>query len=218
MREPWGNGAKMRNLDWLARGALGTALALLLVTAPGAARAVTIGLSATTGAAVTVTVSVSGIEALAEPSLGAYDLDLFFDSAVLSFVDIDFGPFLGGPADSLQDVTLGAGLVDFAEVSLVFPNVLLQDLQPDAFVLAVLTFDSLVSEETLTTVGLSQTLLSDGNGGGIGVDPVTPIELLAAIPEVSGAHVFALGALLALGGHWLLLRGRAERATLRTGS
>jgi len=224
---------KMRIVDFLTRGvtlrvprgvtprgtsAAGVALAVLLVVAPGTARAVSIGLSATSGADVTIAVSVSGIEALAEPSLGAFDLDLFFDAAVLSYADIDFGPFLGGPDDSFQSVITGTGLVDFAEVSLVFPNVLLQDFQPDAFVLATITFDVLVTEETLTTVGLSQTLLSDGNGQRISVDPVSPIELVAAIPEVSGAHVFGLGALVALVGHRLLARGRSTRATLRTGS
>jgi hypothetical protein len=176
---------------------------------------------------VTVTVSVAGVEALSEPSLGAYDLDLFFDDSVLSFADVDFGPYLGAPDDSFQDVTLSAGLVDFAEVSLLFPNVLLQDLQPDAFVLATLTFDALVTEQTPTTVGLSQTLLSDGTGQRIQVDPVASIELVAAIPEVGGAHVFALGALVALVGHWLLARPAVapaaarptvRRATLRTGS
>jgi len=216
----------MRILDFLVHGAarprpgvLGLALAALLISvAPGTARAASIGLSATSGADVTITVSVSGIEALAEPSLGAFDLDLFFDATVLSYADIDFGPFLGGPADSLQSVNSGFGLVDFAEVSLVFPNSLLQDLQPDAFVLATITFDVLATEETLTSVGLSQTLLSDGNGQQISVVPVAPIELVAAIPEVSGAHVFGLGALVALVGHRLLARGRSTRATLRTGS
>lgn len=225
-----------RILDFLHHGAtapagatraLGAALALLLATAPGAAHALSIGLSATSGAVVTVTVSVEGVEALAEPSLGAYDLDLFFDDSVLAFADIDFGPYLGAPDDSFQSVNTSSGLVDFAEVSLLFPNVLLQDLQPDAFVLATLTFDALVEVDTLTTVGLSQTLLSDGAGDRIQVDPVASIELVAAIPEVGGAHVFALGALLALVGHWLFTRGAVapaaarpavRRATLRPGS
>ena len=88
----------MRNLHFSSRGAaLGAALALLLLTAPGLAHAVSIGLSGTGGSDVTVTVTVEGIESLSEPSLGSYDLDLFFDDSVLAFSDIEFGPFLGGP-------------------------------------------------------------------------------------------------------------------------
>jgi len=218
-----------RTSRWISRaGRLAPAAALLataLLAAPGAARALTLSLSATSGSDVTVTVTVSGVESLAEPSLGAYDLDLTFDDSVLAFSDVDFGPFLGGPADSFQSFGVAGDVVDFAEVSLVFPNVLLQDLQPDTFVLATLTFDVLVTEETLTSVALSQTVVSDGGGAAVVVDPVSAVELQAAIPEASGVHVFSLGLLLALGGHGLALArarraaaSRAGRTSARTGS
>lgn len=209
----------MRNLHSSTRMGLGASLALLLLSVPGAARAVTIGLSATDGAAPAVTITVSGIEALAEPSLGAYDLDLFFDDSVLAFSSVEFGPFLGGPDDSLQTSGVSGGVVDFAEVSLLFPNFLLQSLQPDSFVLATVNFEALATEETLTTVGISQAILSDGNAASIGVDPIANVDLLAsAIPEVGGAHVYALGLLVVGAGAWLSPTGRARRAALRTGS
>lgn len=208
----------MRNLHLLALRAvapgLGAALALLLATAPGTARAVTIGLSASVGSHVTITVSVAGIESLAEPSLGAYDLDLFFDDSVLAFSDIDFAS--DGLPYSVQSLILKPGIVDFAELTFA-SNDVLRDVEPDSFVLATLNFDILVREETLTTVGLSQTLLSDGNGQAIRVDPVAPIELTATIPEASGAHVFALGALLMFAGHWLLSGGHGANAARQRG-
>jgi len=76
-------------------------------------------------------------------------------------------------------------------------------LQPDSFVLATVLFDVLIQEEAPTTFGLSQTVLGDGIGGAIVVDPVAPLEFEIAIPEVSGIHVFGIGLLVALAGHWL---------------
>lgn len=206
----------MRNLHYSSRrAALGTALTLFLLMAPGLAHAVSIGLSATSGSDVTVTVTVEGIEALVEPSLGAYDLDLFFDDSVLAFAGIAF--VTDGLPFSLQSVILRPGIVDFAELTFVSKE-LLQDLQPDSFVLATLSFDVLATVETLTTVGISQALLADGNGAPIAVDPISSIELTAAIPEVSGVHVFALGLLVIGVGHWLTPAGRAGRVAVRTGS
>jgi len=196
-------------------GARGLALAAILLAAPVAARAATISMTGTGGPTVAVTLAISGVEALAEPSLGSFDFDLGFDDSVLSFADVQFGTFLGGPADSLQSEGAAGGVVDLAEVSLVFPNVLLQDLQPDAFILATVLFDVLVTETTTTTISLTQALLSDGNAQAISVDPVASIELQAAIPEVGGAHVFALGLLVVLAGRALRSGGRTA---LRTGS
>ena len=72
-----------------------TLLLLALGFAPGLASAATISLSGTGGAVVSVTVSVAGIEALAEPSLGAFDLDLGYDPGVLAFSDVEFGTWPG---------------------------------------------------------------------------------------------------------------------------
>jgi hypothetical protein len=185
-----------------------TLLLVALCLAPAFAGAATISLSGTGGAIVSVTVTVAGIEALAEPSLGAFDLDLGYDPSVLAFSDVEFDTFLGGPDDSFQDEVAAGGVVDFAEISLLFPNVVLQALQPDSFALATVYFTSLVSEVTLTTLTLTQALLSDGNGRRIAVSVPLSIELEAAIPEAGGAHVFALGILVALAGH-LLLRPRS---------
>lgn len=211
----------MRNLHLStpSRVGLGMSLALLLLSAPGVARALTIELSTTDGVAPSVTLTVSGVESLSEPSIGAFDFDLFFDDSVLAFTGVDFGPFLGGPDDSIQDAGATGGVVDFAEVSLLFPNFLLQDLQPDSFVLATVNFESLLLEETTTTVGISQALVSDGDGATVAVDPIANADLLAsAIPEVSGAHVYGLGLLVVGAGVWLSPAGRARRAALRTGS
>lgn len=198
---------------------IGSFLALLLaLAAPGAARAATLSMSATAGGGgYSVDVTVAGIEALAEPSLGAFDLDLSFDTTLLGFAGISFGSFLGGPADSIQSSSVAGGVVDFAEVSLVFPNVLLQGIQPDSFLLATLDFVVQPTTELTATLNLTQTVLSDGNGQRIAVTAAAPLtlELQGVIPEVGGMHVFALGLLVVILGQRLL---PARRLAPRQGS
>lgn len=194
-------GAARKRATRMTRMGVAGLLAWALAAGAGTASAATMTLSATGGASIAVTVGVTGIEALAEPSLGAYDLDLGFDDSVLSFTGIQFGSFLGGPGLSFESVAVAGGVVDFAEVSLIFPNGALQALQPDAFVLATIFFDAIVTEPTTTEVALTQAALSDGNGDPIAVAALDPLAFEAAIPEVSGIHVFAVGVLVALAGH-----------------
>lgn len=181
---------------------------LALFLAPGLAGAATIDLTGMTSAdgTVSATIAISGVESLAEPSLGAYDLDLSYDTSVLAFTSIDFGSFLGGPSSSLQDVNVSGGVVDFAEVSLL-STALLQAIQPDDFILATVYFTSLVMEETLTELSITSAILSDGNGAQISASLPGSIELTAVIPEPGGAHVFALGVLLAFAGRSVLRPG-----------
>lgn len=55
---------------------------------------------------------------LAGDIVSAYDLDVAYNTAVLSFTSVAFGSALGGPADSLQASGAAGGIVDAAELSL----------------------------------------------------------------------------------------------------
>jgi len=83
------------------------------------------------------------------PSLGAFDLDISYDSAILAFDSFAFGdPVLGDQLDlwglgSLIDVDSSTpGTVNLFELSLDLPFDL-EDFQADSFTLATLTFDTL---------------------------------------------------------------------------
>ena len=84
-----------------------------------------------------------------DSSISAYDLDISFDSSLLTFDSVEFGALLGGPADSFQDSgLLGAGVLDLAELSLLGAGDL-DALQPDSFVLATLHFTPIAPGDDL---------------------------------------------------------------------
>jgi hypothetical protein len=94
----------------------------------------------TTGNTVNVNVSISGLSN--PPSVGAFDLDVGFNPAILSPTAVTFGPFLGDPLlfEALTGFDFGTpGIVEFAEVSLLSPSEL-DALQSPSFSLATLSF------------------------------------------------------------------------------
>ena len=76
------------------------------------------------------------------PSVGAFDLNVGFDPALLSPTAVLFGPFLGDP-DSFEALAAfdfpTSGIVESAEVSLLSPSDL-DALQSSNFLLATLSF------------------------------------------------------------------------------
>jgi hypothetical protein len=146
-----------------------------------------------------IDVVVSGLGAGAPPSLGSYDLDVSFDASRLTFDSLSFGTLLGGPVDSLQSAVAGAGLVDFAELSLLLPAEL-DALQPASFSIATLHFT--VSAEGTSTVAVSQALAGDGEGRPLPIDALASAAITgsaaSAVPEPGAAALFALGLLLAV--------------------
>ena len=70
------------------------------------------------GQPVTVDVDVSGLGN--PPSVGAFDLTVSFDPALLLPTGVIFGSFLGDPTipTALTDFTLSTSAIEFAEVSL----------------------------------------------------------------------------------------------------
>lgn len=104
----------------------------------------------TPGVVVGVDVVVGRLGNGVEPSVGAFDLDVAFDPLEFAPLGVDFGLLLGDPAslEALTDVDLSvAGIVDFAEVSLLTPAQL-DALQPAEFTLARVNFESLINGVT----------------------------------------------------------------------
>ncbi len=181
----------MRKLALL--GIIGMALCLI----PFSASAITIGFSPASqavglGDPVLVDVVVSD---LAGEIVSAYDLDVTYDSSVLSATDVTFGSFLGDEFffEVFNDFDLSTpGVVDFAQLSLL-ADFELALLQPDSFTLATLELDA---------VGLGISSLDfvaplDIKGSGASIIDVDPGSgSVQVIPEPHSALVFAVGALI----------------------
>jgi hypothetical protein len=150
---------------------------------------------------VDVNVVISDLGNNAPPSLGAFDLDISFNDAILDFTGLMFGdPILGNQLDLtppplgpfgtingfVEDPNPAVGLVDFFEISLDAPSVL-DSLQPDSFVLATLSFNVVaggLSPLNFTSIVLSDslgnTLQASTSSGLIGVPEPAPIFLFVA--------------------------------------
>lgn len=141
-------GAQFSNWDGVMKknSILWTLLAFLFLTNSAQAalivRATPSGTSFSVGNNFTVAIEVSGLTDSTAPSLGVYDINLSFDSALVSLDAIAFGSGLDVLAlGSIQSTTLGAGTVNLFELSLDSVSDL-NDLQLDTFVLATLNFSS----------------------------------------------------------------------------
>ena len=175
-----------------AAALLAALLVLLLFHAP-AASAATIELSefetiAVPGTPIAIAIRIAGLGASTAPSLGAFDLDVSFDPLHVSFNIALYGdPVLGDLLDvsgggSIQLTTPGAASVNLAEISL-DPASLLDAFQPDAFTLATLIFDPVMTSSTPTQFGLSPILFGDAQG-----DPLA----VTVIPEPSSLLLLAV--------------------------
>lgn len=101
--------------------------------------------SVTAGASVDVGVVIGALSH--PPSVGAFDLSVGFDPALLFPSAVSFGPFLGDPLafEAVTDADLSIpGVVEFAELSLLSPSEL-DALQPSSFTLATLSFTGVAS-------------------------------------------------------------------------
>ncbi|MFQ5777824.1 MAG: cohesin domain-containing protein [Terriglobia bacterium] len=120
------------------------------------------------GVSFSMELSISGLGLFMAPSLGAWDLDVLFDSSILGFTGATFGdPILG---DQLDLFGLGSitgvdnslpGVLNLFQLSLDFP-IDLDTLQADSFVLATLDFDAIGVGSSALTINLNA--LSDADG------------------------------------------------------
>jgi hypothetical protein len=138
------------------------------------------------GYRVYIDIDISGMDSA---NLGAFDLDVSYDDTILAFYDYDLGSGLGdisgGEALDFSLGDLGGGVIDLAEVSLLW------DLtsQPDAFTLATVSFDG-ISLGT-SNLWLSDVTLGDDNG-----DPLNAaVEggKIDVVPEPTTMLIFGTG-------------------------
>jgi hypothetical protein len=159
--------------------------------------------STTPGGLVLVDVRVSDLGV--GNALGAFDLDVGYDPALVNFNTVVFGASLGDPASfqALTSVsTATPGVVGFTEVSLLTPAQLTV-AQVGNFSIATLAFSGLGSG-TAGFALLSSSTLSDAFGRSL------PIGQATQISEPDSVFLFALG----LGA--LAMMGRRPRPYART--
>lgn len=154
------------------------------------------------GGTVSVDVVASDLAGAAQ-TLGDYDLNLSFDSAVLSFSGIAFGTGLSvtGVPSLVQDYVVGTGVVNPFESS--FESVAdLEALQPDAFTLFTITFNAIGAGTSSLALGVNA--LGNASGAGLAFD-----ALNSGSVSVAGAPAVPLPAAA-----WLMLTGVAGVGSL----
>ena len=127
------------------------------------------------GSSAVVTLNISGLTAGGPPSLGAFDVDVSFNTSLLTFQSASFGPFLGnvGMGEAITNVdTSIPGIVDMDEVSLLLTSEL-DALQPASFPLASLLFSGSVNNTGVSPLGFTQAVLSDADGNVIPVSSIS---------------------------------------------
>lgn len=179
--------------------ALGTALALCTALP---ASAITIEVSPSSqsvdvGSPTTVELVISGLGDGTAPSLGTFDLDVGFDSSILSFTGATFGNQLDlFGLGSLQDVIAGVGTVNLFELSLDLADDL-DTLQAGSFLLATLSFDALASGSS--TLSISVNALGDSLGAPLEAEvigrTIRSVGNVGAVPEPTTLPLLGIGVL-----------------------
>lgn len=142
--------------------------------------------TASLGEVVTVDVMISELGNAVAPSVGAFDIDFDFNSNVLSFVNIAFGDQLDllnlGSLQSHDAVT--PGKINFSELS--FDDfATLDNMQQRSFMLASITFNTMLSGFSALTAKVN--ILSDSVGNGL-----TPNVTNSAITVVAEPSTLAI--------------------------
>ena len=154
------------------------------------------------GGTKSVDVVISGLGAASAQSVGVFDIDVLFDSSLLSLGGVTFGTGLDVLGlGSVQIATDGApGTVNVFELSLDTPADL-DLLQPDSFTLFTLLFEGVVPG----TSALSLAVNAVGDAEGVGID----VGVSGGELTVTDVSVVPLPAAA-----WLLLSGLAGLGVL----
>ena len=155
------------------------------------------------GELVSVDLVISGLGDYSEPSLGSFDLNITYDTAILDFTGYTLGSYLGDISlweavdDSWGETT--PGTINLAEVSLLSVSEL-DALQPSSFPLATLTFDTLTIGTSSPDISI--TALGDAYGNPLSADVQS--GTIAPVPEPATFILIGFG----LGGIGILRRKR----------
>jgi len=116
--------------------------------------------------------------------VGAFDLDVAYDSSILTVTGIVFGTSLGNPIETIESFDLsGSGVADLLQISLL-PVLQLDLLQPPSFSLATIFFDAVGLGSS--SMVFSQAIISDASGATLFPELVTgQVEVMAPVPEPS---------------------------------
>lgn len=179
---------------------------LLLVS--GTSQAITVSFDPTaqtvaTGSSFSVKLGISGLGNGAAPSLGTFDLDIGYNSSLLSFTSVSFGdPVLGDQLDlfSLGSFTSSSnttpGTVNVFELS--FDSVAdLNTLQAANFTLATFTFSALSGG--ISPLSISINALGDANGDPLVATTASGSVTVTAVPLPAAAWLFGSGLLGLIG-------------------
>ncbi|WP_200346865.1 hypothetical protein [Halochromatium glycolicum] len=137
-----------------------------------------------------VNLRISGLGDFTAPTLGGFDLRVSYDDSVVSLTDVSFSTWLGGPDPSFppewDDTAAGSG--SLYEVSLESTE-FLDNLQPDAFLLATLYFEG-VAQGT-SDIDFSNVFLigADAFASEIAVDELNPGSI-TVVPLPAAAWLF----------------------------
>lgn len=179
---------------------LSTILGLVLSAIVTHANAVTLSLLPTTqtagpGDTISLDLTIAGLGDFAPDSLGAFDVDILYDTTALTFDNYTLGSFLGDEfSGEVLDLSLGdlGGFINVAELSLLLPSEL-DAIQPDTFTLATLDFTNLLVEGEFTTVAIDTVYaLGDGFGYGLTLDGTSDAHI-SSVPEPSTLVLMSLG-------------------------
>jgi len=155
------------------------------------------------GDPVSVDIVITGLGAGAAPSVGAWDLDVDFDTSLLSASSISAGPIGGldlGIVGSVFGPPIGSGPINMSEISLEDPA-LLDLLQLDTFTLFTLTFNTVAAGTSAVSITLND--LGDSLGAPLQATTTggsITINAPGVLSEPAPLALLAMGLLLALGG------------------
>lgn len=141
------------------------------------------------GDSVELAVRIAGLGNGTAPSLGAFDLDLVFDPAIVTYSGIVFGdpllgdllgPIVGSVGGSAVDAA--AGTLNLFAVSLDAAGDL-DAMQPEEFTLASIRFDAIGLGRS--TIEFANVVLGDANGTGLVPDLVrgATIRVSQGVPD-----------------------------------
>jgi len=153
------------------------------------------------GESVSVDLVISGLGNYSEPSLGAFDLNITYNPAILDFTGYTLSSYLGDislwEAVDLSWGETTLGTINLAELSFLSVSEL-DSLQPESFTLATLTFDTLAIGTS--SLDISIIALGDAYGNPLSADVQSGV--IAPVPEPATFILIGFG----LGGIGILRR------------